>query len=398
MIKPKLVDKPNHIDQELGYWQAVAILVGTVIGAGILGIPYVVSKTGLVLGLVIIVIIFLALTSKSLLLAEVTLRTRASYQLPGYAGAYLGPWAKWLYTFVQVSASYGAIIAYIVGVGTILSEIIGGPTYQLLNLTINPTIYWGVAFAALGGMVVYAGLILLRKIELWLTIFLALIVIILAVIGWNGIEKQLIAKFDYAYLFLAYGTVFFAFSGASAIPQMRRVLKGQENKLASAIVTAKLIIFVIYILFTVTVLSITGLHTTEIATVGLDGTFGLLMFYLANILALFTISTSFFSLGLALKNVYHLDYKIRNSYAWLFTMVPPTILFLMGLNDFVGILNFIGAVGGGILGVLIILIFWQAKKKGNRNPEFSLPELKPLGWILIVMFLVGILYTLVHPT
>ena len=70
------------MDSRLG---GLAVLVGTIIGAGILGIPYVVAKSGFVIGAVHIILIGIIMTIVMLYLGEITLRTKANHQLPGYA-------------------------------------------------------------------------------------------------------------------------------------------------------------------------------------------------------------------------------------------------------------------------------------------------------------------------
>src|SRR3989344_800615 len=92
--------------------EAIATLAGTVIGAGILGIPYIVQKTGFMVGLAYIIIIGLSVMIVNLCLGEVVLRTEGKHQLTGYAQKYLGKYGKWLMTFSMVVGIYGALTAY----------------------------------------------------------------------------------------------------------------------------------------------------------------------------------------------------------------------------------------------------------------------------------------------
>ncbi len=77
---------------------AASTLVGTIVGAGILGIPYVISKAGLWYGFLIILFLGLAFLLLNLFGGEVVLRTKKQFQLTGYAGKYLGPTGKRLMT------------------------------------------------------------------------------------------------------------------------------------------------------------------------------------------------------------------------------------------------------------------------------------------------------------
>ena len=75
---------------------AIATLVGTIIGAGILGIPFVVSKAGFLTALPLIVLIGLIFVVVNLCLGEITLRTKGVHQLTGYMEKYLGKSGKFL--------------------------------------------------------------------------------------------------------------------------------------------------------------------------------------------------------------------------------------------------------------------------------------------------------------
>ena len=72
---------------------AFATLVGTIIGAGIFGIPFAMNQTGIINGLILLVLLALTTTLIHLMLGEIALRTKTNYRLAGYAGHYLGlPW------------------------------------------------------------------------------------------------------------------------------------------------------------------------------------------------------------------------------------------------------------------------------------------------------------------
>ena len=109
-----------------------------------------------------------------------------------------------------------------------------------------------------------------------------------------------------------------------------------------------------------------------------------------------TMFTSFLTLGLALKEVYHYDYKINLHYSWALTCLIPLIVFFIGHTGFVQILGISGSFAGGVAGILFALMFWKAKKLGNRKPEYSLGNQKFVGYLIMVVFTLGIIYQLFH--
>jgi amino acid permease len=98
-----------------------SILVGTCIGAGILGIPFVAAKAGFFTALIYIIAVGLITYLINMYLGEVSLRTKQKHQIVGYAEKYLGKRGKRLMEFATVFGIYAAIIAYMVGVGESLS-------------------------------------------------------------------------------------------------------------------------------------------------------------------------------------------------------------------------------------------------------------------------------------
>ena len=88
----------------LGFEEAVATLVGTIIGAGVLAIPYSMKKAGFLTGLLILVVLSIAVLFLFLFVGEIVLRTKGNHQLTGYAEKYLGKTGKALMLFAVIFA------------------------------------------------------------------------------------------------------------------------------------------------------------------------------------------------------------------------------------------------------------------------------------------------------
>lgn len=78
---------------------ALATMVGTIIGAGFLGIPYVTGKSGFIPGAIWLIVLSLFMLLVNLYLGEVILRTKTTHQLTGYAKIYAGKFGKGLMFF-----------------------------------------------------------------------------------------------------------------------------------------------------------------------------------------------------------------------------------------------------------------------------------------------------------
>lgn len=366
-----------------GVYQAVATLVGTIIGAGVLGIPYVISKVGFLPGLLLILLIGLAVLGMNLFLGEVVLRTKTTHQLPGYAEKYLGKKIKTIAAISVMIGVYGALIAYLIGITQSLSEL----------LSIQPLILLIITFIVLS-YTIHRGIKTLGNSEFYFGGIMVLIILAISFISFfsSKFNLQNLTTINLGNIFLPYGVILFAFLGATAIPEMKEEIIRNKVNLKRAVIIGSLIPIIVYSFFALSVIGVTGLNTTQISTIGLGELLGQKMILLANFFAIFAMSTSFIALGYALKQMYMYDYKINKDISWALTIFPPLIIVLLNITNFIQIVGITGAFAGGIDGILITLILWKAKKKSERKPEYSLKFTKIIGIILLILFSLGILH------
>src|SRR3989344_7445521 len=149
---------------------AIATLVGTIVGAGILAVPYVVAQSGFLFGFIITVVLGLAFLLLNLMAGEIVLRTKQQQQLPGYIGKYLGKWGKQLMMFSLLLSIYGALTAYLIGEGETLHTLFG----------FGPPIAFSLIFFAVTFLIIYRGVKAAGKAEL---IFISLLLLVVVLIG-----------------------------------------------------------------------------------------------------------------------------------------------------------------------------------------------------------------------
>jgi len=366
-------------------YEGIATLVGMTIGAGILGIPYIVSKAGFLTGLVSLIGIGLAILIVNLLVGEIALRTEGNHQLPGYAGRYLGKWGKRLMTLSMIIGVYGALIAYTLGEGLSLSQILGMDPW-----------FWSTLFFICGAIWLFFGIKTLAVSELFMNsvqfcIFIAIVVSLFLV---GNFKFANLTTFNASQLLIPYGVILFAYLGAASIPEVREVIRGHWHDFKKVVMIGTLIPIVVYTLFALVVVGIMGVGTTEIATIGIGQVLGKLGIVFTNLFAVFIMTTSFIALGIALKEVYMYDYKLPKNLSWILVCAVPIILILLGVTSFIKVIGITGAIAGGIDGVLIVLMWWKAKQAGQRKPEYeiNLPEI--IGYLLIAMFVIGAGYVI----
>ena len=370
-------------------WMAVATLVGTIVGAGILGIPYVVANTGFLYGFFIIVGLGIAFLFLNLFTGEIVLRTKKQYQLTGYAEKYLGKKGKILMTFSLLISTYGALTAYLIGEGVIFHSLVG----------IGAPLLYTILFFLVSFFIIHRGVKAAGRTELILITLLLSIVIVMGFLSWDNLKWGNFTILNLAKIFLPYGVVLFAFIGSPAIPEMQEILGKEKKKMKNAIIIGSVIPIVLYIVFTFFVIGIVGLEQFEvlgqnerIATVALSIYSEPILGIFANILAILTMFTSFLTLGIALVEIYEYDYKFSRRNAYLLTFSLPLFIALFNLTTFIGILGISGALAGGLEGIIITFMYWKAKKSVERTPEYKLGMHRIVGSIIIIMFALGIIY------
>jgi tyrosine-specific transport protein len=167
-----------------------------------------------------------------------------------------------------------------------------------------------------------------------------------------------------------------------------------------AIIIGSSIPIIVYLLFALSVVGVLGKATHEIGALGLAAILGEKMAFIGAIFALLTMSTSFLVLGLALKELFWYDYGLRKNTSWLLACFVPFLLFLLiktrNLASFTKILDFAGVITGVIIGVLIVLMVMNAKKKGERKPEYSIYINKFIAFLLIIIFIIGAINLLIR--
>lgn len=336
--------------------EAVFMITGMTIGAGVLGIPYVVAQVGLLIGLIYILVLGLVMLALNLLIGEVAVRTGENLQLAGLAGKYLGGWAKGLMSLIIIFSGYGALLAYMVGESQTLAALFGG----------EPA-WWGVFFWSLGSFLVWRGLQTVKIVEKIFSFIVIALIAGLSIYLFRHFEIAVVPYYNLSKIFLPYGVILFALHASPAIAEAHALLPGSQRHFKRAVILGTLIPIAVYLLFALAAVGAGGLSVTEVATVGLGQKYGDGVALLGNLFAIFAMGTGFFGFGVALKQTFVWDHKLSPWFAQFLVISIPLLLFLLGLRSFIGILDLVGGLFIGVEAVLVVLIYWQAKRRGELD-------------------------------
>jgi len=371
--------------EKANIFQPLSVLVGTIIGVGLFSLPYIAVRSGvwlmlgyfLLLGGVIILI--------KLIYGEIVLRTKGIHRLPGYVGKYLGEkWKKVSFISNAIGLT-GALLAYLLVGGNFLQSLFG----QFFGG--GRTLYTLVLFAV-GATLIYFGI---RSISVIESLSLVLFFVVLWLIFQKGsflIETKNFLLGDWKYFFLPYGAILFSLSGTSLIPEVREMLGRRPQDLKKVIFWAIAIAVLVYLLFILIIVGITGQDTTPDAITGLKNIFGNGLVGLALVFGFLTVFTSFLTIGLTLKKILWYDMGFKKNLAWFLACFTPLALFLAGLDDFIAVISLVGGVFLGLDVALMILVYLKARKQGDLEPAYSLNLSRFLIYALILFFALGAVY------
>jgi len=329
-----------------------------------------------------IVLIGLTILTVNLYLGEISLRTKGNHQLAGYARKYLGKKGFYLMEVATFFGIYAAIVAYLLGISKSISFLAFGD--------VSYYIFIGVGFGLFMSFLLWRGMKALKRFEKLGVSVVLILIVLMFIIFFKDINVTNFYGYSAANVFLPFGVVLFALMSFHAIPEVEIVLNRNEKLMKKVIVTAMTICMLFYVLFAFIVVGFKGMETPRIATLTL-GT----IFVLLGILTMFT---SYLSLGNALRQNLVFDERMKKKNAWFVAAIVPIVLFVLSqLFDyfsFTKILSLGGTLSGGVIGILVLSMVKNAKKKGNRKPEYEMP----VNWWVIIglslIFFVGILVEL----
>ncbi len=354
--------------------EAIFMITGMTIGAGVLGLPYVISQIGLKIGLVYILVLGLVMLFLNLMVGEIAVRTNEPLQLAGFAGKYLGGWAKTLLSITILSSSVGVLLAYIVGEGDTISSL-----FHISPLA-GSLIFWFI-----GSAMIWRGLQTIKVAEKFLGI------LVMGIIA--GLSFYLLPKFQFVHwgfsdvtkIFLPFGVILFALHATPAIVEAHAILPGSQRHYRRAVIVGTLIPIILYMLFALAVVGATGANTTQIATIGLGQKFGGWVLTMGNLFAMLAMGTAFMGMGIALKQTLMWDHKLGQRAANLLVIGVPLLLFLLGLTNFIAILDLVGGLFIGIEAIIVALICIKARQKSDIIP--SRYDFR-LFWVFLVPVLI----------
>ncbi len=329
--------------------EALAILVGTQIGAGVLGLPYAASRVGLIPAMGVLFCVMLLMLGTAFIVLKFSAGMGGA-QMSTIAQRIIGKAGGWLMYLSVSLMSFGAILAYIAGMGHVFESLFG------VNETIGAAVFW-----LLASLVVYRGLEASGKTELIMSYIMLLLFVAVTAMLLPHAEPRKALYVEWSGLLTITGVAIFALGCHTIIPDVYKGL-GSYAETKKVLVLAFLIPTIIYAVFMGAFLLVFGRNTPQVATQALEQIYGRLGWLVGNFIPLLAITTSYIGIALAQQSNSEEFMKLGRKAAWALTVIPPALVYFAGVRNFADVLAFAGDTGDMLAFIVLPVLIWLAPK------------------------------------
>ncbi len=329
--------------KQLTTWQASCIIAGYGVGSGIMTLPFLVEKTGIIWGIVILAAAFFFSYIMHMMLAELALSAEPGSQVVSIFTKYL------------FRGKYGKVLLY------------GFFTVAILMLS-------KLVFYVFAALIVLFGLKILGMSESISIIAIIAIVAALAVGSMFHLTNPLPLKSEGVKQVMAYfGMAMFALTAFFSIPQAVYGLGNDKKKVRTAVLTGMGINGGFMVVIILCALASSS-EITELAMIGWAGGIGSWAKWLGYAFTLLAMLTTYWSLSLALSDIVKDQFKWPAKLCWLVATLPSLLLVVFDFSSFLSLMR----TAGGLIAILISLLVIPAFRRSRReNGEVLLSA--PMG-------------------
>ncbi len=359
---------------------AVSIVVGTSIGAGMLGLPVETARAGFIPSVCLFILTWFITIATGILFSEVILSRPPGGNYISLSKTILGNKFTCAIFGLYILLFYSLIAAYTKGIGVLLSE----------DLTIVASSWAGsLLFILLFMPMMYFGTGLIGKFNAILAIVLLLSFSLLISIGNKNVSPMLLSNQNWSHTLFSLPLIISSFGFHGTVPSLIDYLDRDRRKIRLAIIIGSTITLIIYFLWELMILGSIPLHgeislvsawendQTAITPLSLLAK-NSIIWSLAHIFSLAAIITSFFGVSIGLidflvdafqwkKNFYTQTALLVSIYiSALFLSMTELRIFYLSLN-----------YGAGIAGTFLLIftpayMMYRSERKLD-SPIFGCP-------------------------
>jgi amino acid permease len=350
---------PRRSDR-LTFVEAVSLMVGAGVGAGIMAVPFLAARTGVLELLAIVAVALAANCLIHLMLAEVIFRTGRDLQVIELMRLHVFPgrwaWLVWA-AFVLLGLAFVAILAaYIAGGSEILTSMTGA----------NGALADGLVYALCAG-VVLLGLKGVGVFEKAGTVVLVAAVGIIAA-GAFGVPLRLewAPAGTWTDALALYGMAMYALYTFYTVPQVVKGLAPDRGRAVGAVVTGLAVNALLVTIVALVAMGVPG-DVTEVAIVGIAKQVGGWVAIVGSVFIFAALVTSYWSVSLALADVIAERTGIGPRASWLLATLPSLVLLLLGGWRFLEWLRLAGGATALVVVLISVPMYLHARRHGDST-------------------------------
>ncbi|MBQ6105936.1 MAG: hypothetical protein IJL03_08335 [Lachnospiraceae bacterium] len=367
---------------------ASAIVAGNGIGSGVMAIPYFVSKTGVLGGVIAFAAAYVTSVLLHLMIAQILLNTGETADILSSFNRYLfrGRFKNVLkisFFLIMVVVLETNLAAYISGAAEITAEFVPNIPGRVL----------GAAFYLIAAVVVLLGLraiCISEKVTVSVMGAILLAAVIFSIRNINPsfrIGIGLGSGAGIGRLAATFSMIMFSFSAIFAVPQVIECLDHDAEKVRKSVFGGLLMNLAISAVVTVCAV-ITSKEVTEVAIVGWAEAVGGVIRILGSAFILLAMFTSYWSIGLATTEMISSQTKKTFGLSFLLATVPALLLmfFLPG-----GFMEYMKIAGGAVAVIISLMVIptYRICTKGKESTVMNRAEASKITIaVVFVMYLI----------
>ena len=366
--------------KQLTTWEAACIITGYGIGAGVLSMPYMAARNGLILSTLILILSLLASYVLHLMIAEIALKE-------GNGGQIISCLNRFLFrgkTKQVLTVIFFALMAVILV--TNLAAYISGAEEIIVGLLPIPSIAAKLLFYVVAASVVLFGLKAVGVSEkIAVTVIFALIAALAAASLLNIRNPLSLSAGSLNDALAYYGLAMFAMSAFFSVPQAVEGLDGDTKKIRKAVFLGLLNNFILIIVISVCSL-LSSTEITELAMVGWSAGIGLWAQLIGGLFTVLAMLTTYWSLSLALGGIVDDMLHTGTKISWLLATLPSLILVLFNVAGFLGLMRTAGGLIAIIIAVMVVPAYHNARRDVPENNLLRRSGL-PLEIVIVIAYI-----------
>ena len=335
-------------------------MVGTIIGAGIFGVPAMLGQAGILAGSIIFWCIAGLVLATHLLFVEIIARSKERRRLPGYLEHAFGAWAKWPSVITHTAHIAGGSFLYLILGGEFLRLIAAGFGFNVGALGFQ------VLFWFIGSCIITAALRLMAKIESYLTWALVGLLILMLALAIPQADFSHFAWQNWSGSFGALGVFLFALTGLTVIPEVFEITQRRAATTRWAVLFGSLISAGLTWLFGVFVYAAIPSGSSADFTV-IANIFPAFLWLILPVVGFLAVITSFVTSAFDLKSMYLVDLKQSKLMSWGAALgVPLALLFILPRNFLSGV-ETMGALVSSANALLVVTAAYLVMRRDKKR-------------------------------